>query len=204
MVRTETIVGAKAKKYAFLQPNWALFRGAARPRFAPRTRVISARQPAAQPPHGNSKLKSQRWTSIVDGSVVKAQATKAPVSGPVGHRAEGRGSTRHSSETPFGVALIDRQGNLLGAGTAGGLAGEVAVPVGVDLRREDLRSYIQEDLDGDGGRRFPLVSATWVQVKSRQVRVGIYMETGERLVNPERLDLDLGRIAAILSGQVVV
>jgi hypothetical protein len=27
------------------------------------------------------------------------------------------------------------------------------------------------------------------------------METGERLVSPERLDLDVGRIAAILSSQ---
>ncbi len=146
--------------------------------------------------------------SVVKEQIVKEQAVKAPVSRRIGRStagctAVGRTSTGRSSETPFGVALIDRQGNLLGAGTAGGLAGEVEVPVGVDLRKEDLRSYFQAGLDGAGGRRFPLVSATWVQVKSKQVRVGIYMETGERLVSPERLDLDLGRIAAILSGQLV-
>jgi len=101
------------------------------------------------------------------------------------------------------MALVDRQGNLLGAGTATGLAGEVEVPLGMDLRKEDLRSYFAGGLEGARGRRFPLVSATWVQVKSKRVRVGIYMEAGEWLVSPERLDLDLGRIAAILSSQVV-
>ena len=108
-----------------------------------------------------------------------------------------------ASEPVFGVALVDRRGNLLGAGTAGALAGEVEVPPNTDLRREDLRSYFSGDRGGTGGRRFPLVSATWVQVKSRRVRVGVYMELGEPLVNPDRLELDLGRIAAILSNQVV-
>ena len=109
--------------------------------------------------------------------------------------------TRGSHGEPFGVALVDCQGNLLGVGKAGDLAGEVGVPPGVDPRKDDLSSYLGLDLCGAGGRRFPLVSATWVEVTSRRVRVGIYMETGERLVSPERLDLDVGRIAAILSSQ---
>jgi hypothetical protein len=77
------------------------------------------------------------------------------------------------------------------------------VPPDIDLRREDLSSYLDGGLDGAGGRRFPLVSATWVQVRSKRVRVGIYMESGDWLVNPERVELDLGRVAAILSTQGV-
>jgi hypothetical protein len=39
-------------------------------------------------------------------------------------------------------------------------------------------------------------------VKSKRVRVGIYMETGDSHVSADRLDPDLGSIAAILSAQV--
>ena len=46
------------------------------------------------------------------------------------------------------------------------------------------------------------MSATWVQVRSERVRAGIYMESGDRRVSSERLEPDLGSIAAILSGQV--
>lgn len=127
------------------------------------------------------------------GRVAKAPVVEAPAS----RRA------RLTAEPVFGVALVDRHGNLLGAGTASGLAGEVEVPLGMDLRKEDLRSYFDGGLGGARGRRFPLVSATWVQVKSKRVRVGIYMEMGDSRVNPERLDLDLGRVAAILSSQIV-
>ena len=133
----------------------------------------------------------------MDGRVVKTHVVQ-----PSSSRSAS-GWTRRATEPVFGVALVDRQGNLLGAGTASGLAGEVEVPHGIDLRKEDLRSCLDGDLGGARGRRFPLVSATWVQVKSKRVRVGIYMETGECLVSPERLDLDLGRVAAILSNQVV-
>ncbi len=133
----------------------------------------------------------------MNGRVVKAHVVPASASPSASRWA------RRTTEPVFGVALVDRHGNLLGAGTANGLAGEVEVPLGTDLRKEDLRSYFDGCLDGAGGRRFPLVSATWVQVKSKRVRVGIYMETGECLVSPERLDLDVGRIAAILSSQVV-
>jgi hypothetical protein len=144
----------------------------------------------------------------MNGPVVKAQvveasasrtspASRTPLTSPVSRW------TGRPTETVFGMALVDRNGNLLGAGAASGLAGEVEVPLGVDLRRADLSRYFDGDLDGARGRRFPLVSATWVQVKSKRVRVGIYMERGDRPVNPERLDLDLGRIAAILGNQVV-
>ena len=143
---------------------------------------------------------------IEDRRVVEAQEARASASCPShrpGRTATGRESGRRGNEPVFGVALIDGRGNLLGAGTAGDLAGEVEIPPGVDPRKDDLNSFLGEGLDAAGGRRFPLVSATWVQVRSRRVRVGIYMESGECLVNPERLDLDLGRVAAILSNQVV-
>ncbi len=129
----------------------------------------------------------------MDGRVAKAPVVEAPASR----------WARRTPEPVFGVALVDRLGNLLGAGTARSLAGEVEVPLGMDLRKEDLRSYFDGGAGGTKGRRFPLVSATWVQVKSKRVRVGIYMEMGECCVSPERLDLDLGRIAAILSSQIV-
>jgi hypothetical protein len=89
---------------------------------------------------------------------------------------------------------------MVGASTAGNLPGEVEMPPGVDLRKQDLRSFIGGRFLG--GRRFPLVSATWVHVKSRRVRVGIYMEAGDRHVSPELVEPDLGSIAAILSAQV--
>jgi hypothetical protein len=107
------------------------------------------------------------------------------------------------AEPVYGVVLLDRQGGLLGASTAGSLPGEVAMPVGVNLRTHDLRSYLCEDRGFLRPRRFPLVSATWVQVKSKRVRVGIYMETGDAHVSADRLDPDLGSIAAILSAQVI-
>ena len=103
-------------------------------------------------------------------------------------------------EPVYGVVLLDCHGSLLGASTAGSLPGEVETPPGVDLRKQDLRSYLGcRFLEG---RRFPLVSATWVQVKSKRVRIGIYMESGERHVSPELLEPDLGSVAAILSAQV--
>ena len=52
------------------------------------------------------------------------------------------------------------------------------MPLGLNLRTHDLRSYLGEDRGFLRPRRFPLVSATWVQVKSRRVRVGIYVESG--------------------------
>jgi hypothetical protein len=106
----------------------------------------------------------------------------------------------HRVEPAYGVVLLDQHGNLLGASTAGSLPGEVETPPGVDLRRQDLRSYL--GCRFLGGRRFPLVSATWVQVKGNRVRAGIYMESGDGQVSPEGLEPDLGSIAAILSGQV--
>lgn len=143
----------------------------------------------------------------MNGRVVKAQVEQASASRPSHWSARttvGRVTGKRVNDPVYGVALVDCHGNLLGAGTAGDLAGEVEVPPGVDLRKEDLTPYFRGGPDGAGGRRFPLVSATWVQVKSRRVRVGIYMEPGEWLVNPERLDVDPGRIAAILSTQGVV
>ncbi|MFH0917047.1 MAG: hypothetical protein V1912_11475 [bacterium] len=126
--------------------------------------------------------------------VVKAHVVQGPAS-----RWAGR-----TAEPTFGVALVDRQGNLLGASTVSALPGEVEVPLGMNLREEDLRPYSSGGRGAPRGRRFPLVSATWVQVKSKQVRVGIYMEKGEWLVSPERLDLDLAAIGAILSSQVLM
>jgi hypothetical protein len=105
-------------------------------------------------------------------------------------------------EPLYGVALLDRHGGLLGAGATASLPGEVEVPPGVDLRARDVRCYLGEDRGHLGGRRFPLVSATWVSVKSKRVRIGIYMESGERHITPDQLDPDLGAIAAILSAQV--
>lgn len=106
------------------------------------------------------------------------------------------------AEPLYGVALLDRHGGLLGAGATTTLPGEVQVPPGVDLRTRDVRCYLGEDRGHLGGRRFPLVSATWVSVKSRRMRIGIYMESGERHITPELVDPDLGVIAAILSAQV--
>ena len=106
-------------------------------------------------------------------------------------------------EPIYGVALLDRRGCLLGASTAGSLPGEVQMPPGLNLRKQDLRSYLAENRAYLGGRRFPLVSAVWVHVKSKRVRVGIYMESGDHHVSLELLEPDLGVIAAILSAQVV-
>jgi hypothetical protein len=106
----------------------------------------------------------------------------------------------HLAESVYGIVLLDRRGCLLGASTAGNLPGEVEMPPGVDLRKQDLRDYV-----GDrflGGRRFPLVSATWVMVKGRRVRVGIYMEAGGRHISPELVEPDISSIAALLAGQM--
>jgi len=103
----------------------------------------------------------------------------------------------------FGVALVDRHGNLLGASTSAGLPGEVEVPSGTNLREEDLRPYCCGSRCTGRGRSFPLVSATWVQVQSRRLRLGIYMEKGDHPVSAERLDLDLGAVAAIIGAQMV-
>jgi hypothetical protein len=112
-------------------------------------------------------------------------------------------SAKSLAEPVYGVVLLDRYGGLLGASTAISLPGEVAMPLGVNLRTHDLRSYLGEDRGFLRPRRFPLVSAAWVQVKGKRVRVGIYMESGDAHVSAERLDPDLGSIAAILSAQVV-
>jgi hypothetical protein len=106
------------------------------------------------------------------------------------------------SECVYGVVLLDRRGCLLGAGAAASLPGEVEMPPGVDLRKQDLRAYLSEERRYLGGRRFPLVSATWVVVKGKRVRVGLYMESGEGHVSPDLIDPDLGAVAAILSNQV--
>jgi hypothetical protein len=109
----------------------------------------------------------------------------------------------HRSEPTYAVALIDRQGNLLGACTAKNLPGEVEMPLGVNLRTHDLRSYLGEDRGFFRPRLFPLVSASWIQVESKRVRVGIYQESGDRRANGDGLEPDLGSIAAILSNQLV-
>ena len=111
-------------------------------------------------------------------------------------------SAQASSEPVYGVALLDRRGGLLGASTASSLPGEVAMPLGLNLRTHDLRSYLGEDRGFLRPRRFPLVSATWVEVRSKRVRVGIYMETGGPQMSSDVLDPDMGSIAAILSAQV--
>ncbi len=111
-------------------------------------------------------------------------------------------AVKRPAEPLYGVVLLDRRGCIVGASTAGDLPGEVEMPPGVDLRKQDLRKYMGEGRRFLGGRRFPLISATWVHVKSRRVRVGIYMESGERHVSPDLVEPDLGSIAAILSTQV--
>lgn len=111
-------------------------------------------------------------------------------------------SLRWSPEPAYGVALLDRRGSLLGACSAANLPGEVAMPLGLNLRTHDLRSYLGEDRGFHRPRHFPLVSATWVQVKGRRVRVGIYMESGSSQVSADIVEPDLGSIAAILSSQV--
>ena len=105
-------------------------------------------------------------------------------------------------EPVYGVVLLDRCGGLLGASTASSLPGEVAMPLGLNLRTHDLRSYVGEDRGFVRPRRFPLVSATWVQVKSKRVRVGIYMEAGGSHESSDMIEPDMGSIAAILSAQV--
>jgi hypothetical protein len=109
---------------------------------------------------------------------------------------------RWSREPVYGVVLLDCQGGLLGACSAANLPGEVAMPLGLNLRTHDLRSYLGEDRGFLRPRRFPLVSATWVQVKGRRVRVGIYVESGGPQVSAGGIDPDLGSIAALLSNQV--
>ncbi len=127
-----------------------------------------------------------------------SQGVEAPVCGAPRLRCP-----RPAVQAAFAVALVDRHGNLLGASASSGLPGEVEVPAGTNLRDRDLRSCFGEERPTGRGRSFPLVSATWVQVKSTRVRVGIYMERGDPCVNPERLDLDLGAVAAIIGSQVV-
>jgi hypothetical protein len=112
-------------------------------------------------------------------------------------------TARHPAEPTYAVALLDRQGNLLGACTAKNLPGEVEMPLGVNLRTHDLRSYLAEDRGFFRPRLFPLVSASWIQVDSMQVRVGIYVESGDRRVSADGLEPDLGSIAAILSTQLI-
>lgn len=103
----------------------------------------------------------------------------------------------------YGIVLLDRRGNLLGASSAPDMPGEVGMPPGIDLRTQDLRRYLAQSEASSTGRRFSLVSATWVHVRGRRVRVGIYMESGGRAISPERLEPDAGSIVAILSNQVV-
>ncbi len=86
-------------------------------------------------------------------------------------------SLKRSREPVYGVVLLDRHGGLLGACGAVDLPGEVTMPLGLNLRTHDLRSYLGEDRGFFRPRRFPLVSAAWVQVKGRPVRVGIYVES---------------------------
>jgi hypothetical protein len=107
------------------------------------------------------------------------------------------------ADVNFGVALLDSRGNLLGASASSGLPGEVEVPSGTNLREQDLRSYFVGGRPAGRGRCFPLVSATWVQVRGRRVRVGIYMEKGDPAVSLDRLDLDLGAVAALIGSQLV-
>ncbi len=109
-------------------------------------------------------------------------------------------SLRWSPEPDYGVVLLDRRGDLLGACRASSLPGEVSMPLGLNLRTHDLRSYL-EDRGFHRPRRFPLVSAAWLQVKGKRVRIGIYMEAGGPHVSADVIDPDLGSIAAILSGQ---
>lgn len=106
------------------------------------------------------------------------------------------------TQPTYGIALLDRHGNLLGASAASDLPGEVEMPLGVDLRTQDLRRYLAGGGSSAHGRRFSLVSAAWVQVRAKRVRVGMYMEQGGAAVSPERLETDTGSIAAILSSQV--
>jgi len=103
----------------------------------------------------------------------------------------------------YGVALLDRHGSLLGACSVASLPGEVAMPLGLNLRTHDLRSYLGEDRGFHRPRRFPLVSAVWMQVKDRRVRVGIYVESGGSQVSAEAIEPDLASVAAILSGQLI-
>jgi hypothetical protein len=129
------------------------------------------------------------------GTHVDSQAGSSAVY----HRADFR-PPKSPVQPVYGVVLLDRRGCILGASTTGTLPGEVEMPRGVDLRKQDLRSYMGGRFLG--GRRFPLVSAAWITVKTRRVRVGIYMEAGERHVNPDLVEPDLGSISAILSSQV--
>lgn len=111
-------------------------------------------------------------------------------------------SRRWSPEPAYGVVLLDRQGSFLGACSTASLPGEVAMPLGLNLRTHDLRSYLGEDRGFHRPRRFALMSATWLQVKGRRVRVGIYMEAGGPHVSADIIEPDIGSIAAILSGQL--
>lgn len=135
--------------------------------------------------------------SALENAEVHREVRRSPVYQGLSARA-----LKHPAEPAYAVALLDRQGNLLGACTARSLPGEVEMPLGVNLRTHDLRSYLGEDRGFFRPRLFPLVSASWIQVESRQVRVGIYMESGGRRVNGDGLDPDLGSIAAILSTQI--
>jgi len=108
-----------------------------------------------------------------------------------------------SAQPTYGVVLLDRLGNLLGASRAPDMPGEVGMPPGIDLRTQDLRRYLAQSGVSSAGRRFSLVSATWLHVRGKRVRVGIYVESGGRAISPERLEPDTGSVVAILSDQVV-
>jgi hypothetical protein len=135
--------------------------------------------------------------SALENTEVRREVRRPPVCQGLPARA-----INHPPEPAYAVALLDRQGNLLGACTAKSLPGEVEMPLGVNLRTHDLRSYLGEDRGFFRPRSFPLVSASWIQVESRRVRVGIYMESGGRRTNGDVFEPDLGSIAAILSTQL--
>ena len=102
----------------------------------------------------------------------------------------------------FAVALLDRDENLLGASLAQGLPGEIALPTDIRLRDSDLRPYLAGGLGGVGRRTFSLVSATWLGVRGRQVRLGVYVEGAEEAPRWEQLNLDLSAVTAILETQI--
>jgi hypothetical protein len=102
----------------------------------------------------------------------------------------------------FAVALLDRRANLLGASMASALPGEIELPAGINLREADLRPYLKAHLRGPQGRTFPLVSATWLRVKGRPIRLGVYGEEAKESARWEQLDLDLSAITAILEAQI--
>ncbi len=102
----------------------------------------------------------------------------------------------------FAAALYDSGDSFLGANLMKDLPGELGLPEDVRFRDADLHTYLTLEVDETKHRRFPLVSATWIRVRGRRVRLGVYVENVERAQSWEALHLELSAVNAVLEAQM--